>query len=170
MGIALGGSVLVPAQIVSVRADTLATRAHDHESDNFHAFAASPTGEARTIVDSLLTRYLAVKVPDRGKTFFTMINGKPHRRIPGTPAGRLDTDRAFVAHIADARKPMSRWWSSSARWVRYGVIPVTVDGDRAHGALVITELRDEQAKPPFSTVRIFAIVGAAALTIAALDE
>lgn len=168
VGIALGGSILVTAQIVSVRADTLATRALDHESDNFHAFAASPTGEARTTVDSLLTRYLTVKVPDRGETFFTMINGKPHRRSPGTPAARLDTDRAFIAQIANAKKPMSGWWSSSAGRVRYGVIPVTVDGDTAHGALVITEFRDEQAKPLFSTVRIFAIVGAAALAVAAL--
>jgi len=168
VGIALGGSLLVTAQIVSVRADTLATRALDHEAENFHTFAASPTGRARGTVESLLTRYLTVKVPDRGETFFTMVNGVPHRRSPGTPPARLDTDRAFIADIADTTKSVSGWRDTAAGRVRYGVIPVTVEGDAARGALVVTEFRDEQAKPLFSTVQIFAIVGAAAFALAAL--
>ncbi|HWC22848.1 MAG TPA: HAMP domain-containing sensor histidine kinase [Flexivirga sp.] len=168
VGVALGGSILVTAQIVSVRADTLAAQALEHEVDSFHMFAASPTGQARTTVDSLLTRYLTVKVADRGETLFTTLDGKPHRRSAGPPAARLDTDRAFIARIAGARKPISGWWGTSAGRVRYGVIPVTVDGDAHRGALVIAEFRDEQAKPLFSTVRIFAIVGVAALAVAAL--
>jgi hypothetical protein len=98
----------------------------------------------------LLTRYLTVKVPDRGETFFTMMNGVPHRRSAGTPPTRLDTDRAFVTEIAKTRKTVFGWRDSTAGRVRYGVIPVTVDGDTAKGALVVAEFRDEQARssPP----------------------
>ena len=168
VGIALGGSVLATAKIVSVRADTLATQALDHEADSFHIFAQSPTGQAQTSVDALLTRYLTDSVPDSGETFFTLLNGKPHRRSAVSPPARLDNDPAFIKHIANRSEPLSGWWDSKAGKVRYGVIPVRVDGDPNHGALVIPEFRDVQAKPLRETVRISAIVGAIALGVAGL--
>ncbi|WP_446663856.1 sensor histidine kinase [Flexivirga sp. B27] len=168
VGIALGGSILVTAQIVSVRADSLATRELDHEAQNFRTFAASPTGHEQRTVDGLLTRYLTVKVADRAETFFTMLNGTPHRRSPGTPPVRLDADRAFIARIANTDQPVSGWLDTAAGRVRYGVIPATVDGDTNRGALVVIEFRDEQAEPLYFTVRIFGIVGLVAVALAAL--
>ncbi len=168
VGIALGGSVLATAKIMSLRADSLATEALNHESDSFHTYVRSPTGRAQTSVDGLLTRYLTDTVPDSAETFFTVVDGTPHRRSSVGPPARLDNDHAFIAHIAHAEDPKAGWWESGAGKVRYGVIPVSVQGDSHHGELVIVEFRDVMAKPLKEAVRIFGLVAAATLAGAAL--
>ncbi len=168
VGIALGGSVLATAKIVSLRADSLTIEALNHEVDSFHAFVRSPTGYSQTSVEALLTRYLTDSVPDSGETYFTLLDGKPNRRSSDEPQARLDTDDAFVRHVARATEPMSGWWDTAAGRVRYGVIPVRVVGDPHHGALVIAEFRDVKAKPLNESVRIFGVVALVAVALAAL--
>lgn len=168
VGVALGGSVLATAQIVSIRADTLTTEALNHEADSFRTFAATPTGEAEQTVDGLLNSYLTSAVPDNAETYFTLLDGKPHQRSAATPPARLDTDSQFIARVANKNKPVHGWWNSSAGKVRYGVIPVRVQGDSERGALVIVEFRGVQAAHLYEAVEIFGIVAAVALAIAAI--
>lgn len=164
--IALAGSIVVTAEVQSVRADTLADETLSHEADSFHTYATSPTGRGQRSVDALLTRYLKDSVPDSGETYFTVMDGRPHRRSSVDPPARLDNDPAFVRAVADQGEPVSGWWDSTAGKVRYGVIPATVEGDPHRGALVILQFRDVMAKPLFDSVRIFGIVAAVALVFA----
>ncbi len=166
VAIALAGSIAVTAQVLSVRADDLAADNLSHEADSFHTYATSPTGRSQRTVDSLLTRYLKDSVPDSGETYFTLLDGRPHRRTSVDPPARLDTDAAFIRAVSGHSEPESGWWQSSAGKVRYGVIPVRVDGDQHRGALVILQFRDVLAQPLFDSVKIFALVAAAALVFA----
>lgn len=170
VGIALGGSVLATAQIVSLRADAIATEALNHEAQSFHAFVNSPTGRSQRSVDGLLTRYLTDTVPDNAETFFTVVDGQPHRRSSGSPSARLDNNAAFLEHIGHVDQPESGWWDTPAGRVRYGVIPVSMVGDRSQGELVLVEFRDVMAAPLQESVRIFGVVATAALAAAALGS
>lgn len=161
--IALAGSILATAQLLSARADSLATENLSHEAESFHTFAASPTGQAQRSAEALLTRYLTDSVPDSGESYFSLLAGVPSRRSSAPPPARLDTDPAFVQELAGATEPIHGWWQSSAGRVRYGVIPVSVTGDQVDGALVIMQFRDVLAKPLFESVRIFSLVAAIAL-------
>ncbi|WP_137122555.1 sensor histidine kinase [Segeticoccus rhizosphaerae] len=166
VAIALAGSIVVTAQVISVRADDIAGDNLSHEADSFHAYAASPTGRSQQSVDALLTRYLEDSVPDSGESYFTLLDDQPDRRSSVEPPARLDTDPGFIKEVAGHAEPVSGWWQSRAGKVRYGVIPARVDGDPQRGALVILQFRDVQAGPLFASVKIFGIVAAVALVFA----
>src|SRR5699024_10687103 len=50
VAIVLAGSIASTAEILSVRADNVATDALGHEADSFHTYAGTPTGRAQRSV------------------------------------------------------------------------------------------------------------------------
>ena len=148
----LGGSLcsaslLVSRQVLLGGVDQHVTEELTHEASEFRAFASSNldpnTGKVYRSADELLARYLERNLPEHGETFFSLVDGRPARRSPGNPPARLDTDPAFIAHVAAASRPASGSWPSTAGEVRYAVIPVSVAGDTTQGTLVAIEFRDQ---------------------------
>lgn len=169
LGLALAASVFVSAQVLSGRADDLTTDALSHEADTLRTFVRSPAAREAQTVDQLLTTYLQSTVPDDAETMFTMLDGKPHRRVTDSQGVRLDRDKAFLAKIRGVREqPIAGWWDTSAGRVRYGVIPVRVQNDDSRGAIVILQFRDAKADPLNEALRVVALIAAAALVLAAL--
>ncbi|HNJ77804.1 MAG TPA: HAMP domain-containing sensor histidine kinase [Marmoricola sp.] len=168
VAVALAASIAATAVVMSVLADREAAESLRHEADSFRKFVASPTGREQHSVEALLTRYLEDSVPDSGETFFTLINGEPAERSAATPPVRLDTDQKFIAHISGVTSSVTGWWSSPKGKIRYGVLPVTMEGDPHRGSLVIVQFRDIQAAPLLGAWKVFAIVAVLALGLAAL--
>lgn len=169
LGLALAASVAVSAQVLSGRADDLTTDALSHEVDTLRAFVRSPAAREAQNVEQLLTTYLQSTVPDDAETMFTLVDGKPHRRVTDSPPVRLDRDRAFLAKVRDAKtRPRSGWWDTSAGPVRYGVIPLSVQGDTQRGSVVIVQFRDAKSGPLTEALQVVAFIAAGALVLAAL--
>ena len=169
VGAAVLGSVLVSRQVLLGGVDQKVNAELTHEASKFRVFASSNvdpnTGTVYRSADELLARYLERNLPEHGETFFSLVDGRPARRSPGTPAARLDTDPAFIAHVGAASKPASGSWPSTAGEVRYAVIPVSVPGENK-GMLVAVEFRDQLRSEADRVVRILAAVAALSLLLA----
>jgi len=172
VGAAVLGSWLVSRQVLVGGVDQKVTAELTHEASKFRAFASSAvdpnTGKAYQSADELLGRYLERNLPEHGETFFSLVDGRPSRRSPASAAARLDNDPAFVAHVADATKPVSGSWPSNVGEARYAVIPVSVAGNPTRGALVAVEFRDQLRSEADHVVRILAGVAALSLLLAGL--
>lgn len=166
--VALGGSVLVTAQLLTARVDELVNERLTHAAQSFRTFAESPSGRSHDSLDALFTRYLEDTLPNRAETSFSILDGQPHRRSPGEPPVRLDRDRGFIAQISGANQPRAGMRQTAAGTVEYAVIPARVANDPHRGALVVVEFRDQIADPLFDSLRIFAVVGLAAVVIAGI--
>ncbi len=166
--IALAGSIAATAQVIATRADTLADDNLTHEAESFTAYATSQTGRSQSTVAGVLTRYMEDSVPDRAETFFSIVDGQPHRRPPVEPPHRLDTDESFVAAASQATEPEYGWIETPAGTARYGIIPVTVAGDDARGHIVIVQFRDQIAEPLYEALRIFILVAVVATVLAGI--
>ena len=172
VGSAVLGSVLVSRQVLLNGVDQHVAEELTHEASEFRAFAASNldpnTGKVYRSADELLARYLERNFPEYGETSFSLVDGRPARLSPGNPPARLDTDPAFIAHVASAARPASGSWPSTAGQVRYAVIPVSVAGDPTQGTLVAVVFRDQLRSEADRVVRILAIVAAISLLLAGL--
>lgn len=164
--VALGGSVLVTAQVFNVRVDELLAERLTRAAQSFRTFANSPSGRSQHTVDALLTRYLQDTVPNRAETSFSMVAGKPHRRTAVEPPVRMDKDADFVRSIASADEPEHGRLKTAHGPIDYAVLPVHVVGDPRPGALVVIEFRAGLADPLFESLRIFGLVALAALIVA----
>jgi signal transduction histidine kinase len=173
VGLALGASVAVSWQILLVGIDRRVDAELAHEAEKLRSFASSATdpltGRPYDRVDALLERYLQVTLPQAdGEAFFSILEGRPHRRSLGDPPARVDTDPALVAEIAGITEPTYGWTTSDAGAVRYAALPVRVAGDERQAALVVLEFSDLQRQEVTDAVRVVAVVGFAALGLAAL--
>lgn len=74
------------------------------ETDKLRRFARTArepaTGEPFADGASLLTEFMAVNLPSREETFFSIVDGRPDRRSPNTAPARLDLDAAVVARLS----------------------------------------------------------------------
>jgi signal transduction histidine kinase len=173
VGLALGVSIALSWQIllagVNERVDT--ELAHEAEKlRSFASLASDPlTGQPYDRVDALLERYLQDTLPEAGgEAFFSVVDGRPHRRSLGEPPARVDTDPALVAEVAGIREPTYGWTTSAAGAVRYAALPVRVAGDDRQAALVILEFSDLRRQEVTDAVRVVAVVGFGALGLAAV--
>jgi two-component system, OmpR family, sensor kinase len=164
--------VLVSREVLLGGVDQDVTAQLTHETSEIRVFAASnldpSTGEVYQSADQLMARYLELNTFDQFETFFSVVDGRPARLSPGHPPARLDTDPAFIAHVAAASEPAYGWWPSTAGQVRYAVVPVSVAGDTTRGALVAVVFRDQLRSEADHVVRILAIVAALSLVLAGL--
>jgi signal transduction histidine kinase len=172
VGLALVVSVALSWRVLLARVDERANAEIAHEARKLRTFAAAATdqqGRPYTKVDTLLERYLRETLPEaEEEAFFSMVAGRPSHRSLGTAPARLDTDPAFVARVAAARKPTYGWADSPAGRVRYAVLPVQVAGDPRQAALVVLEFRDLQRREVTDAVRVLSLVGFGALAVAGL--
>lgn len=163
IAVAFAASIVLSAQILNARANALVDDRLTHAATSFRTFAMSPSGSSQFTADALLTRYLQDTVSNRAETAFSLLNDVPHRRMAGDPPLRLDQDPAFLALLTGHTAPIHGRYSSSAGEVAYALIPVSVAGDPASGALVSVQFHREVAAPLFSSLGIFALAGTLAV-------
>lgn len=163
VAVALAGSVLATRAVLDATLDARMNAELTHEVTKFRQYTANahPAG-----VRQLLTDYLGQAEPERDETYFSIVDGHAARRVSRDPPARLDTDAAFVRHLAAAREPTTGRTDSRAGEVRYAVIPVHVAGDRHTGALVVAEFTRYDAQRDATTVRVLSLVGFGALLVA----
>lgn len=165
--IALAGSILAVWQVVTIRADDMASDRIASASENFRNFTSSSDAQDIGTVNGVLTRFLQTVTPYRSETMFTIVDDAPHRRLPGHVPLRFDTDSQFVAEAGAATEPIHKTLRDTEEGtVQYAVIPVNVAGDSATGQLVIVVFEDELAAPLFEAVWLFGIVAVGALLLA----
>jgi len=173
VGLALSVSVAATWIILVDRLDDRIDRELEQEAAKLRAFSTTAvdpaTGQAYRQVDALLARHLQRNLPDRHETFFSLVQGVPDRRSPGSlPPARLDDDRAFVAMATAADRPRAGTAETAAGEVRYAVLPVRLSSDSRPGALVVVEFRDVERAEVDQLVRVLAGVGVVALLLAAI--
>jgi signal transduction histidine kinase len=172
VGVAVLGSVLVSRQLLMADVDRQLNAELTHEASKFRAFAASDidpeTGARYTGVDQLLARYLERNLPEGGETFFSLVNGRPSRRSAGQPDARLDTDKAFLAHIRRATEPVSGTWDTAAGEAAYAALPVRLPdaGAAAKGTLVVVEFRQQLQHQADHLIQLLLIAAVASLALA----
>src|SRR5699024_5787530 len=164
---ALAGSILAEWQVVTIRADDMASDRIASAAENFREFTASTDAQDIGTVNGVLTRFLQTVTPYRSETMFTIVDDAPHRRLPGHVSLRFDTDSQFVAEAGAVTEPIHKTLrDTEAGTVQYAVIPVNVAGDDSTGQLVIVVFEDELAAPFFEAVWLFVIVAVGALLLA----
>jgi signal transduction histidine kinase len=173
VGLALGVSVTISRQILVAGVNERVDAELAHEAEKLRSFASLAsdplTGGPYSRVDALLERYLQETLPEAGaETFFSVVDGRPHRRSLGEPPARLDTDASLVAAVAAMREPTYGWTTSEVGAVRYAGLPVRVAGDDRQAALVVIQFSDVRRQEVIDAVRVVGLVGFGALGLAAL--
>lgn len=142
------------------------------EADKLRRFAKTArepaTGRPFPDAASLLTAFMTVNLPSREETFFSIVDGRADRRSPNEVPARLDREEAVIARLAEVRGTAIGWLDSPAGKVRYGVIPVRVEGDPHDVRLVVLEFRDRQLREERQVGKLLLVTGGAALLCAGL--
>lgn len=159
--LALTVSVFATWTFLTKRLDDQVNAELLNESRKFRSYVQNTPRED---LDTLLTRYLTVNTPDRYETFFTILDGEPHRRTFASPPAALHTDTELVRRLAAADRPTVGQTDSTAGEVRYAVIPLRA-GQR-EAALVVAVFHELHRKEVTDTVRAVAVIAVAALGLA----
>ncbi|WP_406354335.1 ATP-binding protein [Streptomyces sp. NBC_00658] len=142
------------------------------EADKLRRFAktAREPSSGRPFPDaaSLLTAFMTVNLPSREETFFSIVDGRADRRSSSEVPARLDRDEAVVARLAEVRGTEIGWLDSPAGKVRYGVIPVRVEGDPHDVRLAVLEFRDRQLREERQVGKMLLVTAGGALLCAGL--
>ncbi|MFG3254221.1 sensor histidine kinase [Streptomyces sp. NPDC048172] len=142
------------------------------EADKLRRFARTArepdTGKQFTEGAALLTAFMTVHLPSREQTFFSIVDGRADRRSPHRAPARLDRDPAVVARLSEGTRTRTGWLDSPAGKVRYGVVPVRVEGDPHRVRLVILEFRDRQIRAQRRVADLFLYAGSGGLVLAGL--
>lgn len=165
--LALAGTLLATRTVLHNQLDQRLDTEISHESAKLRAYLASPDSR-QPDVDALLHRYLERNLPEQHETFFSIVGGAAARRSAVEPPARLDTDRALVADLARATTPGYGTVETAVGSVRYGVLPVSVEGDPRRGALVVAEFVDHAAGQIDDVLGVMAAMSWAALVLAGL--
>ncbi|GAA4668499.1 HAMP domain-containing sensor histidine kinase [Streptomyces chumphonensis] len=140
------------------------------EADKLRAFARASrdphSGDPFTTGAELLTAFMTVHHPAHNTAFFSIVEGRAHRRSPGPVPVRLDRDPEVVAMMADTTDPSIRWLDTSVGRVRYGVVPVQVRRDPADTRLVLVAFRDRQLSRESQMAKTLLASGCVALLVA----
>ncbi|WP_206795684.1 cell wall metabolism sensor histidine kinase WalK [Amycolatopsis sp. MtRt-6] len=169
--LALAGTLLATRTVLHNQLDQRLDAEISHESSKLRAYLATTdatTGARPPDVDAVLHRYLERNLPEQHETFFSLVDGAAARRSAVEPPVRLDTDRALVAELAQATTPRYGTVETAVGSVRYGVLPVSVEGDPQRGALVVAEFVDHAAGQIDDVLRVMAAMSGAALVLAGL--
>ncbi|GAA0412338.1 two-component sensor histidine kinase [Acrocarpospora corrugata] len=136
-----------------------------NETAKLRSYAATVERTGWT-VSELLDSYLAVNVPDRWETFFTLVDGRADSITGITPPIRLDQDEEFVGVLAEATVATADRVDTAAGTVRYATIPVRVTGDDRTGHFVVAIFYDRHREEVVEAVRVLASAALASLALA----
>ncbi|GAA0998411.1 HAMP domain-containing sensor histidine kinase [Acrocarpospora macrocephala] len=165
VALALSVSLFATWTILLGRLDDRVNEELHNETEKLRSYAENVDSTGWT-VSELLDSYLAVNVPDRWETFFTLVDARPDS-ISGVPAPvRLDEDEALVEILGEATVPRPGRWPSAAGEVRYATIPVRMTGDDRSGHFVVAVFYDLHREEVVESVRVLAFTALAALTLA----
>ncbi|WP_188190485.1 sensor histidine kinase [Nonomuraea sp. SYSU D8015] len=163
VGLALSVSIFATWTFLLDRLDDRVSGELKNEADKLRKWA--PTSGARD-VESLLIDYLAINAPDRWETFFSIVEGQPHRATAVPPLVPLDTDEALVARMATATENVSGEVETAVGTVKYAVIPVRVTGDPRPAHFVVAIFYDKQREEIVDAVRVLGLSALAAMALA----
>ncbi|WP_283136416.1 sensor histidine kinase [Rhizohabitans arisaemae] len=163
VALAFGVAVFATWQILLSRLDHRVNAELTNEASKLRSYVTASTERD---IDLLLSGYLTVNVPDGYETFFTVLDGRLHRRTFARPPADLHTDKALVTAAATAAKPIHGWAASAAGRVHYAVIPVR--SDTQSGALVVAVFYDRLRGEVVDAVSALSITALVALALACL--
>lgn len=170
VGLALSVSIFATWTILLARLDDRVNAELVNEAAKLREYAKTAvdpdTGRPVGDVSALLTGYLAVNVPDRWETFFTIVDGQVDRITAIRPAARLDTDGDLVRLLAATNDPDHGSADSDAGVVRYAVIPVSLAGDSRPGHFVVAVFYDRHKEEIVDAVRVLSLSALVALGLA----
>lgn len=170
VGLSLGLITVVESFILSARLNERVDAELAHEVREFRAFVNGhrpSTDHTRSGVRELFVSVLRNQVPDQHQTLLALVDGVPFRRTAIEPPARLDTDSALVAEFAAAHRPAYGDATTAAGHVRYVTVPVTVEGDPAHGVFVVATFTEDERAEIGDAIRMEAFLGLSALFVAA---
>ncbi|MET8679373.1 HAMP domain-containing sensor histidine kinase [Streptomyces sp. NPDC004647] len=170
VGLTIGLITVVESFILSARLNEHVDAELAHEIGEFRNFVKGHRPSAdqpRSGVRELFVSVLQNQVPDRHQTLLTLVDGAPFRRTAVEPPARLDIDPALVAEFAAAARPAYGDAPTAAGHIRYVTVPVTVEGDPAHGVLVIATFTENERAEISHTIRMEMLLGLSALFLAA---
>ncbi|TDD49839.1 HAMP domain-containing protein [Nonomuraea terrae] len=170
VGLALGVAIFATWMALSTRLDNRINLELENEYDKLKRYAANAldprTGRTVTDVGDLLHNYLQVNTPDRWETFFSIVDGEPHKITFVPPPVRLDTDPQLVAEMAKATRAVRKEMDTTRGEVQYAVFPVTVAGDPRTGHFVAAAFSDLHRDEIDDAVRTLVLSAAAAMALA----
>jgi two-component system OmpR family sensor kinase len=172
IALALAGSIVATRQVLLARADERIAGELSQEIEELRRFAREElnpaTGRPWSRVEQVLALNLSRNIPEENQTMLAFVDGRPYRRSAQRPPARLDTDRRFVAEVADARRPASGLLQTRVGAVRYAAVPVSVAGSPRRGVFAVAMFRDRERAEVNEVIGVLAVVGVGALVLAAL--
>ena len=111
--------------------------------------------------------FLQRNLPNRHETYVTFLNGRPFERSLGTPAYRLDLDRALVDRWGQVRRTERGQVVTPAGAVEYLAVPVKA-GSSTRGVFVAAIFRDRELADISPAIWGAAGVGLATLVVGSL--
>ncbi|MFI7616646.1 sensor histidine kinase [Nonomuraea terrae] len=170
VGLALGVAIFATWMALSTRLDNRINLELDNEYDKLKRYAANAldprTGRTVTDVGDLLQNYLQVNTPDRWETFFSIVDGGPHKITFVPPPVRLDTDLQLLAEMAKETRAVRKEMDTPRGEVQYAIFPVTVAGDPRTGHFVAAVFSDLHRDEIDDAVRTLVLSAAAAMALA----
>ncbi|WP_204045417.1 sensor histidine kinase [Acrocarpospora phusangensis] len=164
VGLALSVALFATWTILLARLDDRVNAELGNETEKLRSYAKTVSGAPD--VSELLDSYLAVNVPDRWETFFTLVDGRPDSISGIVPPVRLDHDEDLVETAGEATAPTPGTARTAAGEVRYATIPVRVTGDDRTGHFVVAVFYDRHREEVVEAVRVLAFTALAALALA----
>ena len=171
---ALAVVTLVTWQLLVRATDERMNEALRFEVDEFAELTATGTNPRTGLpfrsVDEVIGEAIAYNLARPNEKFLGYVDGvyrTQSRQEPGMPEV-LARDPAFAALVANVQVPASgRYDSPNAGEVRYLAIPVSLEGDPAHGVIVAAFLADAERAPADTAAQLMLLVGGATLLAAA---
>ncbi|MGP3954372.1 ATP-binding protein [Nonomuraea sp. 3N208] len=164
VGLALSVSIFATWTFLQTSLDNRVQAELENEVDKLRKYADNNRGF--TNVGTLLIEYLKINSPDRHETFFTIVDGQPHRVTAIPPLVRLDTDDDLVARLATATRTVSGDVETAGGQVRYAVIPVKVTADPRPAHFVVAIFYDAHRDEIVEAVRVLGLSALAAMALA----
>ena len=128
------------------------------------------TGEPFRTVEEVIREAIAYNLARPNEKFLGYVDGTyrtQSRQEPGIPEV-LARDASFAEHVASVIEPVEgRYQHPQVGEVRYLAIPVTLQGDPAHGVIVAAYLADAERENANDVARLMLLVGSVTMLGAA---
>ncbi|RVX47701.1 signal transduction histidine kinase [Nonomuraea polychroma] len=164
VGLALSVSIFATWTFLQTGFDSRVEHELENEVEKLRKYGDN--NRSVTDVEVLLEGYLAINSPDRYETFFSIVDGQPHRVTAIPPPVRLDTDGELVARLATATRTVSGDVETDGGRVRYAVIPVKMTADPRPAHFVVAIFYDMHRNEIVEAVRVLGLSALAAMALA----
>lgn len=161
-------TLLVTYRVLSAGVERASAAEMSHEAQQFQVITQTgdpATGKPFSDLETLFEAHLTQSLPEESETFFTLVDGEPHLRSPGTPPVRLDQDDIVLAKAKAAVEPTFFRRATIAGPANVAVIPVEEASGR-RGALVIIEFLGQAQAEVKREVTTMTVVSLIALVLA----